>query len=518
MALIEKVAQIDDLYLYEIFKNPVLYGEFINSYDKLEWEESFEFTWYQKEILCDFNSYADICTARATGKTVSLSNFITWILVNNIFPMDYIVYTVPNKVHLEPVFTSLTRMFRSNSFLKQMISPNAGINSSTHTITLLNSAVLICRIAGQTGTGANVIGLHTPVVLLDEGGYYPWGTWVELQPTLNTFTKGFKLMVAGVPTGLRENNVLYHTDMENSNYTKHRVSAYDNPRFTVEDEARAVEQYGSKENDDFVHLVLGQHGAPIFAVFDRRLLEVESYPVYKLVIDGIKLQDNLGEYQTKLSFLPAVSEKTKILMGIDLGYTDPTAIVILTEGRNGQLRFHARVQLNKVSYNIQDKIIDWLDTKFRPSTIGVDEGSSGLAVTQRLLESDDYLHKDYKKRLVSVNFASMTSLGFDSDGNELKQRTKPFYVSVLQNYSNNHKIVYSSTDVELIAELERMTYSKSVSGDIQYKTLTPKGGKRGEDHFTSALLCAGVAYYLQNETLIANKKPVKLFSARWLGK
>ena len=71
---------------------------------------------------------------------------------------------------------------------------------------------------------------------------------------------------------------------------------------------------------------------------------------------------------------------------------------------------------------------------------------------------------------------------------------------------------------DLIAELERMTYSKSVSGDIQYKTLTPKGGKRGEDHFTSALLCAGVAYYLQNETLIANKKPVKLFSARWLGR
>ena len=514
MPLAEKIEQ-NDLVLFEILKNPVLCGEFINNFDKLEWEEPFEFTFYQRDSLCDFNSYSEFCQARATGKTVVLSNLITWILINNIFPNDYIIYTVPNKVHLEPVFTSLIRMLRSNSFLKQLISPVAGINSSTHTITLLNQAVLICRIAGQTGTGANVIGLHAPIILLDEGGYYPWGTWVELQPVLNTFTQGFRMVVAGVPTGLRENNVLYHTDMENSSYTKHRVSAYDNPRFTKEDEARAIEQYGGKESDDFVHLVLGQHGAPLFAVFDRRLFDQSNYPVYKLVIDGIKLQDNMGEYQTKLSFLPTLPEKTRCLFGIDLGYTDPTAIVILNEDKNGQLKFHARIQLNKVSYTIQDKIINWLDTRFRPSVIGIDEGSSGLAVTQRLLESDDYIHKDFKKRLIPVNFSSMISLGFDSDGNELKQKTKPFSVSALQNYSYNHKIIYTSTDLELISELERMTYSKNPSGDIQYKTLTPKGGKRGEDHFTSALLCAAMAYYLENESLNINKKPIKLLKARW---
>ena len=515
MPLVEKVSQ-EDLILYEIFKNPVLLGEFINNYDRLDWEEEFEFTWYQKEILCDFNSHIDISQARATGKTVALTNLINWFLLNNIFTNEYIVYTVPNKVHLEPVFTGLVRGFRSNSLLKQFISSSSGINSSDYKITLLNNAVLLCRIAGQSGTGANVIGLHTPVVILDEGGYYPWGTWIELQPILNTFTKGFRMMVAGVPTGLRENNVLYHTDMENSNYTKHRVSAYDNPRFTPEDEVRAIEQYGSKENDDFIHLVLGQHGAPIFAVFDRRLFNIESYSVYKSVIDGIKLQSNLAEYYTKLSFLPAITEKTKTLFGIDLGYTDPTAIIILTEDKNGFLKIYARIQLNKVSYNIQDKIIDWLDTKFKPSIIGIDEGSSGLAVSQRLMESDDYIHKDYKKRMVSINFASMTSLGFDSDGNELKQRTKPFSVSVLQNYSYNHKIVYSTRDLEMISELERMTYSKNPSGDIQYKTLTPKGGKRGEDHFTAALLCAGMAYYLENELLIPRKKTVKLFTAQWM--
>ena len=514
MTIVEKVSQ-SDLALYEILRNPVLCGEFIHNFDNSEYDSEWEYSFYQREFLCDFNSYVDVCQARATGKTVALSDLLLWLLINDIFTEDYIVYTVPSKVHLEPVFTNLTRMLRSNTFLKQFIAPTTGINRSDYIIKLKNESTLMCRIAGQSGTGANVIGLHTPIVVLDEGGYYPWGTWVELQPILNTFTQGFRMIVAGVPTGLREQNVLYHTDMENSNYTKHRVSAYDNPRFTKEDEARAIEQYGNKESDDFIHLVLGEHGAPIFAVFDRRLMEIESYPVYRLVLNGIDLKDDLAQYHAKLSLLPTVPESTKSLIGIDLGYTEPTAVVILTEENNGQLKFHARIQMNKVSYSIQDKLIDWLDTRFKPSVLGVDRGSSGLAVTQRLMEADDYLHKDYNKRMIPVDFSSWVLLGFDADGEELKQKTKPFTVSVLQNYSYNHKIIYSSTDIDMVVELERMTYSKNPSGDISYKTLTPKGGQRGEDHFTSALLCAGMAYYTENESLTQAKKPVKLYAGRW---
>lgn len=516
MAISEKATQ-QDLILYEILKNPVLCGEFINNIDKETWEEEFEFTQYQKEALCDFNSYVSLCQARSTGKTTTFVNLIIWLLINNIFPSDYIVYTVPNKVHLEPVFNGLVRSFRSNSFLKQFIPKNSGINSSSYTITLFNTASLICRIAGQTGTGANVIGLHTPFVILDEGGYFPWGTWVELQPIVNTFTDGFRLVVGGAPTGLRENNVLYYVDMQDSNYTKHRVSIYDNPRLTKEDELRAIEQYGGKDSEDFIHLALGQHGAPVFALFDRRHFEIESYPVYKLVLDGPDLKDNISDYHTKLSFIPSLDGRTKCLFGIDLGFTEPTAIFIMVEDKNGRLKFHAKIQLNKVSYSIQPLLIDYLDTRFNPSIMGIDRGSAGLAVIQRLIESNDFIHKSYDKRIIPVDFSGSVSLGYDLDGNELKQRTKPFAVSILQNYSVNHKIVYSTTDLETIAELERMTYQKGPTGEISYRTLTIKGGKRGgEDHFTSALLCAATAYYFENEHLIDNRKKAKLFKPRWL--
>lgn len=516
MTIKSKINQ-EDLILYEILRNPVLCGEFINNIDKTDWEEPFEFTWYQKEQLCDFNNYVVLCTARATGKTVSLTNLILWVLINNIFPTDYIVYHVPGRSHLEPVFSNLIRLLKSNSFLKHFTDTKSGINQSDFTIRLLNGSVLLCRIAGQTGTGAPVVGLHTPFTLFDELGYYPWGTWIEAQPTLNTFTSGFRLVGAGVPTGVREKNVLYTLDQENSSYTKHRVSALQNPRFTDKNNDEAIEMYGGDDSDDYIHLVLGQHGKPVFSLFDRNSMLIESYPVYQLVLDGTILQNNLTEYYAKLSsgLVGLPNKNSQAIFGIDLGFTEPTAINIMYLDSLGHMRFHARVRLNKVNYFIQEKIIDFLDTKFDPIIIGIDEGSAGKSVIPRLMDYEDFIHKNYKSRIIPINFSSWISLGTDSDGKEIKNKTKPFAVGLLQDYTVNHKIIYSSTDPEMIVELERMTYSKTPAGDIVYKTLTDRGGKRGEDHFTSALLCASLAYYIKLENVDLRPKIRKLYSPRW---
>jgi hypothetical protein len=131
------------------------------------------------------------------------------------------------------------------------------------------------------------------------------------------------------------------------------------------------------------------------------------------------------------------------------------------------------------------------------------------------MEDKEYIHKDYKKRMVPVDFSSSIVLGIDSEGKEIKSKTKPFATSVLQDYANNHKIVFTSTDLEMITELERMTYSKTPTGDIVYRTLTVRGGKKGEDHFTSALLCASLAYYLNNEFILNRPEIKKLAKPHW---
>lgn len=494
--------------LFEILRHPVWSTEFIYNIDRTsEFDEEFEFSWYQKEILCDFNDHVSVCTARATGKTVSLSSIIIWMLIFRVFPDDYILYTVPSKVHLEPVFTNLVRQFRSNSFLKNFLDKGSGINSSDYKITLLNQASLLCRIAGQSGTGANLIGLHTPVILTDEGGYFPINAFQEMQPSLNVWTPGYREMVAGVPTGLREGNVLYMADADNDAYTKHRVTANDNPRVTEEDIERFRVQYGGVDTDDYIHYVMGQHGKPVFSLFDRNMLTIEPYPVVKLDIDGIKMSDNLADLITKISAFPAIRTKEYgVLMGIDLGYTEPTAIFIAYIDHSDRIKFHGKIKLSKVSYPIQEKIIDLLDTKFKPQLIGMDEGNAGKSVRQHLTQDKEYLHKSYDKRLICIDFSSSLVIGIGPDGSEIKSKTKPFTVSVLQDYSNNGKVVYSSTDLDTVSELERMTYSKSVNGDITYRTLTDRGGKKGEDHFTSALLCLTGAYHITNGMVLARER------------
>lgn len=516
MALKEKTSQ-DELILYEIIKHPVLCGEFINNLDKLPREEKFEFTWYQKEMLCDFNSFISFSCARSVGKTVALANLIVWVMINNLFPGDYINYHVPGKVHVEPVFTALVRLFRANSLLKHFLpTSTTGVNASDLIIKLVNGSSLLCRIAGQSGTGVSVVGLHSPFVIVDEDGYYPYGAWTEMQPTLNTFTPGYRLIASGVPTGLRENNVLWHVDQENSEFTKHRISALQNPRFTQKDYNKAIETYGGEESEDFIHLVLGQHGKPVYALFDRNMMQIDNDPVYKMILDGPKLFGDLNEYFNKISILPGVPNKDAMtIMGVDLGFTEPTAIYVLYLDRLSRLHFHLKLRLNKVDYYIQEKIIDWLDTKYKPAIIGIDEGSAGKAVIPRLQEHADFIHKEFKKRIIPINFSSQIVLGTDSEGNEIKSKTKPFSVGVLQEYTMNHKIIYSSTDLETITELERMTYSKTPLGDIVYRTLTERGGKKGEDHFTSALLCGTLAYYLQMESLEFRPQVKKLYKAHW---
>lgn len=518
MAIREKLSR-KDMVLFEVIRHPTLCGEFLRNVDRSSRdraEEVWEYTPYQNEFVCDFAYLVSLCCGRTVGKTVAITDILIWLLINKVFPGDYIVYTVPNKVHLTPVWDNLVRMFRGNSVLMQFVTKGKGINSSDHIIRLLTNMSLDCRIAGTTGTGASVVGMHTPFEAVDEASFYPWGTWIELQPTLNTWQKGYRRIVSGVPTGLRENNVLYYADMVDDSYSHHQISAHENPRYSEEDEESNLKKYGGVDGEDYQHHVLGRHGKPAYSVFDRSLMRVKQYPVYKIKLSGLKI-DSMEEYIRNLAVIPKVDPPYDYLVcGVDLGYTEPTAIHIMY-AKGGQFYWHARIQLTKVPYPIQKTLFDWLDDRFgRFDIIGMDAGHAGKSVTQDLLQDEKFLHKDYEKRLIPVEFGANMILGIDADGEEIKTKLKPFSVSLAQEYTNAHTLVYSSTDLEFITELERMTYHKTPRGDIVYKTLTPKGGEKGDDHHTSALLCALVAHYTLRDQKIYQPKTRRLAKSSWM--
>lgn len=516
MAIVKRLTE-EELALIEIFRHPSFCGEFIRGMVEEEGVEVWEYTDYQLEFLCDAGSFISITAGRSVGKTVTLIDRLVWYCIN-LFWDESIVYTVPNRVHLEPVFLRLTRWFRNHPLLK-FYTGRTGINSQSFTIKLFNNAVIDCRIAGQSGTGANVVGLHIPIIILDEGGFYPWGTWIELQPTLNTWQEGYQMIVSGVPTGTRDKNVLYFTDQKDTKFNKHRVSAHQNPRYTDDDEIRNLRQYGGAENEDYIHMVLGQHGVPTFALFDRERMLIQDYDVFRATLYGQKIKDDpmyLPRFYNSLP--PMVLGASKVMFGVDLGYTDPTIIIVLYKSKEGQpWRVLCRLRLHQVDYPKQEVIIDTLDSKYKPGILGIDEGSSGKAVIQHLFTDIGYRHKKYKDRLVPIQFRSMIPVGLDEDGKEVEVRAKQFGMQLLQSKTNNHEMAYSWRDETLINELERTTYNKSPSGELVFRTLTPRGGLRhGEDHNVSALLCFVIALYLvEDASQFLWTKKVKLYRTRW---
>lgn len=75
--MIEERIDETELALFEILRHPAMCMEFINNIDlDARYDKPFEFSWYQNEILCDFNDHVSVCTARATGKCLEESSMI----------------------------------------------------------------------------------------------------------------------------------------------------------------------------------------------------------------------------------------------------------------------------------------------------------------------------------------------------------------------------------------------------------------------------------------------------------
>jgi len=515
MPLIQKITE-EEWALLQILRNPIWFGEFIRNYDQ---EEHWEYTDYQREFIADFNPFVSITCGRAVGKTVALVDKLLWYAINA-FWNEAIVYTVPNKAQLDPVFLRIVRRLRTHPFLKHYCG--RGINAQTFTIKLKNGTVIDCRIAGTSGTGANVVGLHVPIIILDEAGLYPFGTFIELIPALNRWQEGYQMIVSGVPTGVREKNVLYLTDQRDPKYTKHRVSAYRNPRYTEEDKARDIKQFGGEDSEDFVHLILGQHGVPTYTLFERSKMLIQDYKVFKGTLYGEKIKGDPTTLVRFYSALPPLPKNVEsVLFGIDLGFTEPTVILVMYKVKGAPFwKFLVRATIYQMEYPAQENVIDHLDSMYSPNLIAIDEGNVGKAVVQHLKTDPTFKHKNYKEKILPINFASLLTIGMDEDGGDVRVKAKQFGMQLLQLKVNNHEICFSHADGAVISELERTIYKRGASGDLIFHTITVRGGTRhGEDHNTAALLCAVLGLYITNEmSQYSWQKRVRLYRPRWFRK
>jgi len=381
------------------------------------------------------------------------------------------------------------------------------------------------RIAGASGSDNNVIGIHTMRIWVDEAQEFPWQTWQSLQNCLKQEVDGFQMIVSGVPNGSRQENVLFYTDQESEKYVSFNVSQAEMTWWTPELELETRKAYHAvhEDSEDYKHYVLGQHGVPSFAVFDRNRFTKEDYESHRFVytqamFDRVKKIDQDGKerihIEEVLSTPPvpfSLGGKPKTGLGYDVGFSpDPTVFFIMYEADDGW-RCLSRVVLERVEYPIQREVLAWLDKVYEFSFMGIDMGGPGKVQYQDLTgQLSQYKALKLKERLFPVEFGGYITVAIGADGEEKKDQTKKVAVETLSRWVHDGRFVFSKQDTNLMDELERTKFSRTITGEPVYRT--------DNDHQMAAMMCAIMAYEHEfGPPVVVQREPLKiqLMSATW---
>lgn len=510
--------------LTQILQHPVLFREFINQGDH-NWHglEMHERAW----TTCT-NSYVSMCCGRSVHKTTTMIEMLYYWMINNMFiPGDPGLFVlVPNKAQKDLAFFRIRSACLSHWLIKQYTGQ---INVTEGKIDFSNGFQLLMRIAGAAGSEANVIGLHTYRIWVDEAQELPWRTWLSLQNCLKVEIDDYQMITSGVPNGERRENVLYTTDQLDDKYIKFNVPQTIMSWWSPELEYTRRKEYFAVQEDseDYKHYVLGQHGVPTFSVFDRTRFQTEDYESQLIVLnhhmfEGCKRKDPDGKVRYHLEEIlsppPVESYRgamPRIGCGYDVGYSpDPGVFFIMHEDfQSGKWRCLARIVMQRVEYALQREVLTWLDKIYRFDFIGIDMGGPGKVQYQDLAgDLTQYEEYNYLQRLYPVEFGSYITVAVDEEGNEKKEQMKKHSVETLSRWvQQDRAFVFSKDDDNLMAELERTKFRRTVTGEPVYFT--------DDDHQMAAMMCAIMAYENTYGVPVLKMKDeikIKLVSAKWL--
>lgn len=510
--------------LAQILAQPVLFREFINL-DNNEWEplERHERAW----STCK-NPYVAMCCGRGVHKTTSMIEMLYYWVVNDMFiPGDPgLLVMVPNKAQKDLSFFKVRSACMSHWLIRQYVSPNA-INMTEGKIEFKNGFQFLMRIAGAAGSDANVIGIHTMRIWVDEAQEFPWQTWLSLQNCLKKEVAGYQMTVSGVPNGSRQDNVLYYADQEDELYVTFNISQDQMSFWTPERELQARIFYRAVQEDseDYKHYVLGQHGVPAFSVFDRNRFTKDDYETVKLVytqnqferVKRIDPEGNVRYHVEELVLAPPLPTEygftPRVGVGYDVGFSpDPAVFFVMYETKEGTWKNLVRVVLERVEYALQREVLAWLDNVYHFNFLGIDMGGPGKVQFQDLT-SDLSPYKKYRfmERLFPVEFGGYMTVAVAEDGTEKKDQMKKVSVETLSRWVHEaNRFIFSAKDDDLMKELERTKFTRTITGEPVYKT--------DDDHQMAAMMCAIMAYeHKFGPPVILEKSPikVKLLSASW---
>jgi hypothetical protein len=213
---------------------------------------------YQRASLESYASRKVHCDGRDVGKTSEIELIAAWASV--VLPASEMLIATQCENHLYPLMERVARAVskRRPGLLYAVESVK---RTPSWQLRFRNGFVLWGRIAGPRGV--NFQGLHVDWQIVDEAQEMTETAWGELYQALNAEGRRW---VYGVPNGLR--NTFYRL-------TQDPVAEQYNWPSTLHPGLLAGEGRGTRAvvwwqefSPGYIHRVLGQHGAPLHAVFD----------------------------------------------------------------------------------------------------------------------------------------------------------------------------------------------------------------------------------------------------------
>lgn len=516
--------------LLNVIKNPVMFREFINE-DDPNWQplEPHERAWTTSTA-----PYLCMCCGRGVRKTTTMIELTYYWMINEMFiPGDpgLLVY-VPNKAQKDAIFPRVKDACTQHWLMSRLVNKN-NINVQEGRIVFMNGFTYILRIAGSEGKESNVISIHTARIWIDEAQDFPWRAWLSVQNVLKFDVPGHMLWVSGVPNGERRDNVLFQCDQIDDKYISFNVAKTLMSWWSPELEYEERKRYNAvlEDSEDYKHYVLGQHGVPTFAIFDRVRFMKEDYEVQKLVLTQNLFENTRrinpdGESSYHINELiecPPVPTsygiRPRVGLGYDVGYSpDPAVFFIMYQDTiTGVWKNLLRVVLQRVEYPLQKETLLWLDMAYQFDFIGIDMGGPGKVVYQELtseLAEDVYKKRNYAERIFPVEFGGRIAVAVQNEDNELiekKDNVKRVAVETVSRWVHEQKFCFAKDDIDLMEELERTKFTRTVSGEPLYKT--------DNDHQFAAMMCAVMSYehYYGVPLAMPRLEPrPKLLTAKWL--
>lgn len=404
-----------------------------------------------------------------------------------------LLFTTANQAQIEPILSRVVRRSTTSPILKEALAGRVNRSSGVLDFRFNDvQFIMRARIAGGNKE-SNIVGLHIPKIIIDEGQLYLLGAFTQLMPTLNQWQTPKQMFIAGVSNGLR-NSALYQTSVKSGRYKWYRVPSHNNPYYSRDDDIENIKRYGGMDTDEYQQLVLGKHGTAAFSVITRDQMMQKPYAMYGYSFTGTDVSMH-KTYQQVLDLPPISGKYSSVVFGVDTGYVDPTIICVMVLRENGTWEIHARYKLVRIDFPMQEQIIDWLDTFYKPDKIGIDAGAGGggTQMLHSFLYRDPYTHKRYADRITPVTFNERIAVGYDSDGKELVQLAKALGASNLVQLLQQHSLVLSELDQEAVSQLERITRQRGIDGNERYYILSEKGnGPATDDHLFAALICFAI--------------------------